>query len=135
MQLKQFPPLHMIPKITARRSTEILIVGGGLTSAQLADLALRRGVSKVRLLMRGPLKVKYFDVDLDWVGKFRNYNQAAFWSADTDEGECACGDGVVRSNARAGWLPSAPSLQACFWVLGRPSKCLCADRTQNVSRC
>ncbi|KZM24469.1 uncharacterized protein EKO05_0002007 [Ascochyta rabiei] len=85
MQVKQFPPPHVAAKIKARRSTNMLIVGGGLTSVQLADLAIKRGVSKVHMLMRGPLKVKYFDVDLDWVGKFRNFNQAAFWSADTDE--------------------------------------------------
>lgn len=85
MQIKQFPPPHVTAKMKARPSTNIIIVGGGLTSVQLADLAIKRGVSKVHLLMRGPLKVKYFDVDLDWVGKFRNFNQAAFWSADTDE--------------------------------------------------
>ncbi|KAF2627855.1 nucleotide-binding domain-containing protein [Macroventuria anomochaeta] len=85
MQIKQFPPPHVAAKIKARCSTNMLIVGGGLTSVQLADLAIKRGVTKVHLLMRGPLKVKYFDVDLDWVGKFRNFNQAAFWSADTDE--------------------------------------------------
>ncbi|KAJ8112241.1 hypothetical protein OPT61_g5351 [Boeremia exigua] len=85
MQIKHFPPPHVTAKIAAHRSTNLLIVGGGLTSVQLADLALKRGVTKVHLLLRGPLKVKYFDVDLDWVGKFRNFNQAAFWSADTDE--------------------------------------------------
>ncbi|KAJ4406686.1 hypothetical protein N0V91_004376 [Didymella pomorum] len=85
MQIKHFPPPHVSAKIKSRRPTTMLIVGGGLTSIQLADLALKRGVTKVHLLMRGPLKVKYFDVDLDWVGKFRNFNQAAFWSADTDE--------------------------------------------------
>ncbi|KAH6638095.1 hypothetical protein C7974DRAFT_154155 [Boeremia exigua] len=85
MQIKQFPPPHVAARVKARRSTNMLIVGGGLTSVQLADLAIKRGVTKVYLLMRGPLKVKYFDVDLDWVGKFRNFNQAAFWSADTDE--------------------------------------------------
>ena len=58
-----------------------------MTSIRLADLAVKRDVSKVWLLMRGGLKVKYFDVHLDWVGKFCNVNQAAFWSADTDEGE------------------------------------------------
>lgn len=84
MHIKQFPPPHVAAKISARRSTTMLIVGGGLTSVQLADLAIKHGVSKIHLLMRGPLKVKYFDVDLDWVGKFRNFNQAAFWSADTD---------------------------------------------------
>lgn len=86
MQIKQFPPQHVLTKIKNRQSTSMLIVGGGLTSIQLADLALRRGVSKIWLLMRGPIKVKYFDVDLDWVGKFRNYKQAEFWTANTDEG-------------------------------------------------
>jgi thioredoxin reductase len=88
MQIKQFPPPYVKAKIDSRRQTTMLIVGGGLTSIQLADLALKRGVSKVWLLIRGDLKVKYFDVDLDWVGKFRNYKQAEFWTADTDEGDC-----------------------------------------------
>lgn len=86
MQIKQFPAPHVVAKIQARQNTSLLIIGGGLTSIQLADLALKRGVNKVWMLMRGPLKVKYFDIDLDWVGKFRNFNQAAFWTADTDEG-------------------------------------------------
>jgi hypothetical protein len=87
MQLQLFPPPHVKAKIDSRCPTKMLIVGGGLTSIQLADLALKRGVSRVWLLVRGNLKVKYFDVDLDWVGKFRNYKQAEFWTADTDEGE------------------------------------------------
>lgn len=87
MRLKAFPPPQVAAKIKKTERTNMLIVGGGLTSIQLADLALKRGVSKVWLLMRGGVKVKYFDVDLDWVGKFRNFNQAAFWSADSDEGE------------------------------------------------
>jgi hypothetical protein len=86
MQIKQFPPPHVKAKIDSRCPTKMLIVGGGLTSIQLADLAIKRGVSKVWLLMRGNLKVKYFDVDLDWVGKFRNYKQAEFWTADSDKG-------------------------------------------------
>jgi hypothetical protein len=86
MQLRHFPPPCVAAKINARHSTNILVVGGGLTSIQLADLALKRGVSKVWLLMRGALKVKYFDVDLHWVGKFRNFKQAEFWTADTDQG-------------------------------------------------
>lgn len=86
MQIKHFPPPHMKAKIAARLTTSLLIVGGGLTSIQLADLAIKRGVSKVYLLMRSNLKVKYFDVDLEWVGKFRNFKQAEFWTADTDEG-------------------------------------------------
>lgn len=89
MQIKQFPPPHMKAKIERRCPTRMLIVGGGLTSIQLADLAIKRGVSKIWLLMRSDLKVKYFDVDLDWVGKFRNFKQAEFWTADTDEGKPA----------------------------------------------
>jgi hypothetical protein len=87
MRLARFPPAHLAAKIVSRSPTNILIIGGGLTSIQIADLAIKRGVSKVWLLMRGGVKVKYFDIDLDWVGKFRNFNQAAFWSADSDEGE------------------------------------------------
>lgn len=29
--------------------------------------------------------VKPFDIDLAWIGKSRNFEQAIFWSADTDE--------------------------------------------------
>jgi pyruvate/2-oxoglutarate dehydrogenase complex dihydrolipoamide dehydrogenase (E3) component len=86
MQLIKFPPLHVKTKIKEKTPTNMVVVGGGLTSIQIADLAIQRGVSRVHLLMRGDLKVKYFDLDLDWVAKFRNFNQAAFWSADTDEG-------------------------------------------------
>jgi thioredoxin reductase len=86
MQVKQFPPPHVAAKVKARHPTHMVVIGGGLTSIQLADLAIKRGVSKVWMLMRGPLKVKHFDVDLEWVGKFRNFKQAEFWTADTDEG-------------------------------------------------
>jgi hypothetical protein len=90
MHIRQYPPPHVKAKISRRVPTNMVIVGGGLTSVQLADLAIRSGVSKVFLFMRGGVKVKYFDMDLDWVGKFRNYNQATFWSADTDEGQYLC---------------------------------------------
>lgn len=87
MQIKSFPPPCLADKIRGSQPTSILIVGGGLTSAQLADLAVRRGVKTVWLLMRGHCKVKPFDVDLEWMGKFRNAKQAAFWNAESDEGE------------------------------------------------
>lgn len=87
MQLKHFLPPNVEAKVAARQTTNVLIVGGGLTSVQLTDLAIRRGVNRIWLLMRGPVKVKHFDVDLDWVGKFRNHKQAEFWTADTDEGK------------------------------------------------
>jgi len=58
------------------------VIGGGLTSAQVADNLLRRGVSKVYLALRGPLKIKPFDVDLAWMGKWRNTQKAAFWTTE-----------------------------------------------------
>lgn len=85
MQIRDIPCPRVRAKIESKKPTNIVIVGGGLTSAQLSDLAVRRGVSKVYLLMRGPLKVKPFDVGLEWVGKFRNFEQAAFWTADDHE--------------------------------------------------
>ena len=38
--------------------------------------------------MRIGLKVlvRHFNIGLSWMGKFKNYEKAAFWSADTDEG-------------------------------------------------
>ncbi|USW58468.1 Putative L-lysine 6-monooxygenase/L-ornithine 5-monooxygenase, FAD/NAD(P)-binding domain superfamily [Septoria linicola] len=71
------------------QQTNILVIGGGLTSAQISDRIIRKSGSssniKVFHLMRGNFKVKPFDVDLSWMGKFRNHEKASFWSADTDE--------------------------------------------------
>lgn len=85
MKIREFPSWPIQDKIAVKKTTNILVVGGGLTSAQLADLAIRRGVTRVWLIMRGPLKIKPFDVGLEWVGKFRNFEQAAFWTADSIE--------------------------------------------------
>lgn len=62
----------------------VVIVGGGLTSAQLAHVLVGRG-TKVHLLLRGPLKVKHFDFHLDWVTKYRNVKKSAFYIRDLDE--------------------------------------------------
>jgi thioredoxin reductase len=80
-------PSHVKQRILAGLQTNVVVVGGGLTSAQISDLLLRYGVSKVWLLLRGKYKLKHFDVDLEWVSKVRNQQMAVFWSADTDEGE------------------------------------------------
>lgn len=81
----QFPDPIVKQRIQARRKTNILIVGGGLTSAQLSDLAIRKGVSRVWHIMRGPLRSKAFDVDLHWMGKYKTLHQAYFHQADSDE--------------------------------------------------
>ena len=79
-------PEHVLRKIVRGHHTSVVVVGGGLTSAQIADLVIRRGVTKVWLLLRGKYKLKHFDVDLEWVSKVRNQQMAVFWSAVSDEG-------------------------------------------------
>ncbi|KAI1825934.1 FAD binding domain-containing protein [Xylaria intraflava] len=85
MDIEIFPPSYVQKKINTRVQTNILVVGGGLTSAQIADLAIRKNVTKVWLIMRGPLKVKHFDLGLEWVGKFRNIEHAQFWNSESSE--------------------------------------------------
>ncbi|KAF5677547.1 hypothetical protein FHETE_1598 [Fusarium heterosporum] len=85
MHITEFPDPIIKQRIAARRHTNVLVVGGGLTSAQLSDLALRRGVTKVWHIMRGPLRIKHFDVGLEWMGKFKNAKQAQFYYADSDD--------------------------------------------------
>lgn len=77
----KFPP----PVLTERKSSSLVIVGGGLTAAQLAHVAITLGVSKVYMLLRGPLKIKHFDFHLDWVTKYKNLKKSAFYIKDTDE--------------------------------------------------
>ncbi|KAF5538361.1 FAD-binding protein [Fusarium mexicanum] len=85
MHITEFPDPIVKARIAAKKTTNILVVGGGLTSAQLTDLAIRKGVSKVWHIMRGPLRIKHFDVGLEWMGKFKNAKQAQFYYADSDD--------------------------------------------------
>jgi NADPH-dependent glutamate synthase beta subunit-like oxidoreductase len=55
---------HLLRKIAAKKTTNIIVVGGGLTSAQIVEVAISAGVSKVWHIMRGRMKVKHFDVTL-----------------------------------------------------------------------
>jgi hypothetical protein len=49
----------------------ILVIGGGLTSVQIAQLALRHGPDdrKVTLCSRRPLVEKFLDIGLEWVNR------------------------------------------------------------------
>jgi lysine/ornithine N-monooxygenase len=85
MHIAEFPDPVVKARIAAKRTTNVLVVGGGLTSAQLTDLAIRKGVTKVWHIMRGPLRIKHFDVGLEWMGKFKNAKQAQFYYADSDD--------------------------------------------------
>lgn len=65
-------------------SSHIVVVGGGLTSAQLAHVACLKGY-KVTFLLRGPMKIKHFDFHLDWVTKYKNVKKSSFYMLDTDD--------------------------------------------------
>ena len=80
-----FVPHSVHCRLTSALPTNILILGGGLTSAQVADHLLSRYPNsnlKIHHLMRSAWKIKPFDVDLDWMGKWRNTHKAYFWSED-----------------------------------------------------
>jgi cation diffusion facilitator CzcD-associated flavoprotein CzcO len=49
-------PKTLRDKVGAGKRTNVLVVGGGLTSAQVGDLVIRQGVAKVWHLTRGSLK-------------------------------------------------------------------------------
>ncbi|EJD49724.1 hypothetical protein AURDEDRAFT_47977, partial [Auricularia subglabra TFB-10046 SS5] len=57
----------------------LVVVGGGLSSAQIVERALDEGWSRVVLLLRGYLKVKPFDIGLEWMGKYKNLHKMMFW--------------------------------------------------------
>ncbi|EAW09646.1 FAD binding domain protein [Aspergillus clavatus NRRL 1] len=84
-EIRAFPSPNVKRKMQQREETNVVVVGGGLSSAQIVDMAVRKGVTKVWFIMRSDFKVKHFDFGLTWVGKFKNYEKAAFWSADTDD--------------------------------------------------
>ncbi|EER32842.1 conserved hypothetical protein [Candida tropicalis MYA-3404] len=68
------------------KSKRIVIIGGGLTSAQLAYVAAQDPtVSSITLLFRSGIKIKHFDFHLDWVTKYRNVKKSSFYILDTDE--------------------------------------------------
>ncbi|BGP12375.1 hypothetical protein JCM10213_002021 [Rhodosporidiobolus nylandii] len=69
-------------KVRRGERTRVVVVGGGLTSAQIVDSLLSSGVSHVTLLSRSHIKTKHFDFDLPWVSKYANTEKMAFWQAE-----------------------------------------------------
>lgn len=80
----EFPHPKLLEKRPNGMPAAITIVGGGLTSAQLAHLCCQKGI-KTTLLLRGPIKIKHFDFHLDWVTKYKNLKKSSFYMLDTDE--------------------------------------------------
>lgn len=56
LDIKEFPASHVKKKINLRQETNVVIVGGGLSSAHVIDMAIKAGVSKVWHFTRGDLK-------------------------------------------------------------------------------
>ncbi|KEP48353.1 L-lysine 6-monooxygenase (NADPH-requiring) protein [Rhizoctonia solani 123E] len=74
-------PAYTFPPPYCNLGTAV-VLGGGLTSAQLCHLALQKGYSKVILILRGYMKVKPFDVSLDWIGRYSNLKKMEFWQEE-----------------------------------------------------
>lgn len=98
-----FPDPIVKQRIQAGRKTNILVIGGGLTSAQLSNKAIHSGVDRVFHLMRGPLVTKHFDVDLGWMGKYKTLHQGYFHQADSDEERLE----IIKTARGGGSIPSA----------------------------
>lgn len=88
---KDLPPAELVEKERVGVASTLVVIGGGLTSAQICDVAIRGGVSHVILILRGYMKgecgvlplpvqhpydgrlpVKPFDVGLEWIGRYSN---------------------------------------------------------------
>lgn len=79
------PNDRIMTKVQERKSTEVIVVGGGLTSAQLTEKLIKSGVDKVHFVTRGEIKIKHFDFHLEWVSKYQNFMKSTFWMKDSDE--------------------------------------------------
>lgn len=58
LDIRDFPARHVKKKINFRQETNVVVVGGGLSSAHVIDMAVKAGVSKVWHFTRGDLKGK-----------------------------------------------------------------------------
>lgn len=66
----------------ARDYCSLLVIGGGLTTAQLVDLAVQHGFKRIVMASRSKLKVKPFDVGIEWVGRNSWRHHFDFWNHD-----------------------------------------------------
>lgn len=67
-EIRAFPSPNVKRKIQQRKETNVVVVGGGLSSAQIADMAIRKGVTKVWFILRSDFKgrlLSLFDQDED----------------------------------------------------------------------
>ena len=55
---QRFLPRNLMEKIISKVPTAVMIIGGGLTAAQLASKCIEHGVRRVFMVMRSALKCK-----------------------------------------------------------------------------
>ncbi|KAI8850740.1 hypothetical protein BC829DRAFT_488626 [Chytridium lagenaria] len=67
------------------RPVRLLVVGGGLTSAQLADVGVKRKFDEVVLISRSKLRTMPFDLSLEWVGRNSMIHHTKFWGEKDPE--------------------------------------------------
>lgn len=82
----------------------LLIVGGGLTSVHLVKVALSYNFKSVDLIIRSEMKVKQFDVDVEWLGairtkKFKQYRSIHDYHARAKCLSIARGNGSINPEA------------------------------------
>ncbi|TIB64911.1 hypothetical protein E3P77_02891 [Wallemia ichthyophaga] len=83
--------------------SRLLVIGGGLTSAQVVDKAYKNGVRDITLLIRSDISVKPFDFDTQWIDKYQNLNKMIFWQE-----ECMNARMEMIKNARNGGSVNVP---------------------------
>lgn len=70
MDIKSFPSPAIRRKIQRHEETNVVVVGGGLSSAQIVDMAVRKGVTKVWFLMRSGMKGVCFEEEAQTAAKY-----------------------------------------------------------------
>lgn len=87
--------------IDSKKIHNLLIVGGGITSAQMALLALRASwCDKVTLIQRSTALPRHFDLDNKWMGPERGRLLDEFWSMDHE-----CRARFCQEQRRGGSIP------------------------------
>jgi thioredoxin reductase len=90
----------------------VLIVGGGLTGAQISVLAKKRGAKEVTMVVQHHLKIKHFDFDEAWIapsksgGEMSLYKRMLSWKTSLN----------IRTNHRSASI--TPAIEKDMKMLG-----------------
>lgn len=75
------------PSVGPDQTRNILVVGGGQTAAQLADIISNNPqfYNKLVMVHRRKIRASHFDVSLDWLGRYNTQSMARFRQSDAKE--------------------------------------------------